>query len=186
MNKIRLIAACALLAAALGAFTLRISRDMRDFEVPYTVAGRAAAAAAPLYRAEDEHYQFKYLPAFAVLAIPLGLMPLAVAKGVWFVGSVALLMALMSLSVRLLPEQRKSTRCSSWSRSSCWQSSMRASSTWDRSTCSLWSAATRSLRRDEGRPRPARRPAPRPDDCHQARTARSCFPCCSFVAQGRH
>ena len=104
----RVLVACALLAIALGAFTLRISRDMRDFEVPYTVAVRAAAA-APLYRAEDEHYQFKYLPAFAVLAIPLGLMPLPVAKGVWFVGSVAMLMALMMLSVRLLPEQRKST-----------------------------------------------------------------------------
>ena len=104
----RLLVACVLLAAAFGAFTLRISRDMRDFEVPYTVAVRAAAA-APLYRAEDEHYQFKYLPAFAVLAIPLGLMPLAVAKGVWFVASVALLMALMALSVRLLPHQRKST-----------------------------------------------------------------------------
>ena len=107
-STLRFLAACAILAAALGAFVLRISRDMRDFEVPYTVAVRAAAA-APLYRAEDEHYQFKYLPAFAVLAIPLGLMPLPVAKGVWFVGSVALLMALMSLSVRLLPEQRKST-----------------------------------------------------------------------------
>jgi hypothetical protein len=108
VSKTRLLVACVLLAAAFGAFILRISRDMRDFEVPYTVAVRAAAA-APLYRAEDEHYQFKYLPAFAVLAIPLGLMPLAVAKGVWFVGSVALLMALMMLSVRLLPEQRTST-----------------------------------------------------------------------------
>jgi alpha-1,2-mannosyltransferase len=108
VTRAQAFAACALLAVALGAFVLRISRDMRDFEVPYTTALRAAAA-APLYRAEDEHYQFKYLPAFAVLAIPLGLMPLGVAKGVWFVGSVALLMALMSLSVRLLPEQRKST-----------------------------------------------------------------------------
>ena len=108
MNKVRLLAAGVILAAAFGAFVLRISRDMRDFEVPYTVAVRAAAA-APLYRAEDEHYQFKYLPAFAVLAIPLGLMPLGVAKGVWFVGSVALLMALVALSVRLLPEQRTTT-----------------------------------------------------------------------------
>ena len=81
---------------------------MRDFEVPWTAAGRAAAA-EPLYRAEDEHYQFKYLPAFAVLAIPLGLLPLPAAKGIWFVGSVVLLIALMSLSVRLLPEQRKPT-----------------------------------------------------------------------------
>lgn len=104
----QILTGCAVLAVVLGAFALRISRDMRDFEVPYTTAVRAAAA-APLYRAEDEHYQFKYLPAFAVLAIPLGLMPLQVAKGVWFVGSVGLLIALMMLSVRLLPEQRKST-----------------------------------------------------------------------------
>jgi hypothetical protein len=108
MSRLRLLVVCAILAAAFGAFTLRISRDMRDFEVPYTTAVRAAAA-APLYRAEDEHYQFKYLPAFAVLAIPLGLMPLQVAKGVWFVGSVGLLMALMMLSLRLLPKQRRST-----------------------------------------------------------------------------
>jgi len=108
MNIVRLVAACALLAAALGAFVLRVSRDMHDSEVPWTAARRAAAA-EPLYRAGDEHYQFKYLPAFAVLAIPLGVMPLAVAKGVWFVGSVALLVGLMTLSVRLLPEQRKPT-----------------------------------------------------------------------------
>lgn len=108
MNRVRVVAACALLAAALGAFVLRVSRDMHDSEVPWTAARRAAAA-EPLYRAEDEHYQFKYLPAFAVLAIPLGVMPLAVAKGVWFVGSVALLVGLMTLSVRLLPEQRKPT-----------------------------------------------------------------------------
>jgi len=81
---------------------------MRDFEVPWTAAQRAAAA-EPLYRAEDEHYRFKYLPAFAVLAIPLGLLPLPTAKGVWFVGSVALLIAFMALSVRVLPEQRTAT-----------------------------------------------------------------------------
>jgi hypothetical protein len=106
MNKIRLITACAILAAALGAFFLRVSGDMRDFEVYWTVAGRAANA-EPLYLAEDGHYQFKYLPAFAILVMPLGLLPLAVAKGVWFVGSVALLILLMSLSLRLLPEQRQ-------------------------------------------------------------------------------
>jgi alpha-1,2-mannosyltransferase len=108
MNRLRILAACALLAAALGAFFLRASRDMRDFEVPWTAARRAAAA-EPLFRAEDEHYQFKYLPAFAVLAIPLGALPLPVAKGIWFVGSVALLVALIGLSVRLLPDRRKST-----------------------------------------------------------------------------
>jgi hypothetical protein len=81
---------------------------MRDFEVPWTAAVRAATA-EPLYRAEDEHYQFKYLPAFAVLAIPVGVFPLPVAKAVWFSASVGLLIALIALSVRLLPEQRKRT-----------------------------------------------------------------------------
>jgi hypothetical protein len=81
---------------------------MRDLEVPWT-AGVRAAAGEPLYRAEDEHYQFKYLPAFAVLAIPLGLLPLQVARGVWFISSVLLLISLQVLSLRLLPEQRKPT-----------------------------------------------------------------------------
>ncbi len=81
---------------------------MRDFEVPWTAAVRAATA-EPLYRAEDEHYQFKYLPAFAVLAIPLGVFSLPVAKAIWFTTSVALLIALFVLSIRLLPEQRKAT-----------------------------------------------------------------------------
>ena len=108
MTRAQVFVATALLAVALGVFVFRISRDMRDFEVPYTVAVRAAAA-TPLYRAEDEHYQFKYLPAFAVLAIPLGLLPLSVAKGVWFVASVGMMIALITLSIRLLPEQRTST-----------------------------------------------------------------------------
>ena len=108
MSRTRVLAACVILAAALGAFFLRVSRDMRDFEVPWT-SGVRAAAAEPLYRAEDEHYQFKYLPAFAVLAIPLGVLPLPVAKSVWFIGMVAMLVALLVLSVRLLPEQRKAT-----------------------------------------------------------------------------
>jgi alpha-1,2-mannosyltransferase len=108
VNWIRLFAACALVAAALAAYPLRVSRNMRDSEVPWTAARRAAAAEA-LYRAEDEHYQFKYLPAFAVLAIPLGLLPLPAAKVVWFLSSVGLLVVLIALSIRMLPEQRRPT-----------------------------------------------------------------------------
>ena len=44
-----------------------------------------------------------------MLAIPLGMLPIQVAKGTWFVGSVVLLIALIVLSIRLLPEQRKPT-----------------------------------------------------------------------------
>lgn len=79
---------------------------MPDLEVYWTAAVRARAA-EPLYRAEDRHYQFKYLPAFAVIAIPGGLLPLTVAKGAWFTISVLLLVALVALSLSLLPERRK-------------------------------------------------------------------------------
>jgi hypothetical protein len=108
VKRTRLLVAGAILAVALGAFFLRAARDMRDFEVWWT-AGARARASEPLFRAEDEHYQFKYLPAFAVLAMPLGVLPLPIAKAVWFGASVGLLIGLMVLSLRLLPEQRKPT-----------------------------------------------------------------------------
>jgi hypothetical protein len=107
MERVRLLAACVLLAAAIVAYVTRVHKNMRDFEVWWTAAGRAAAA-EPLYRTADGHYQFKYLPAFATLAIPIGLMPLPAAKPLWFLGSVAQLVALIVLSLRLLPERRKS------------------------------------------------------------------------------
>ncbi len=80
---------------------------MPDFEV-YWRAGARAAAAEPLYRAADGHYQFKYLPAFAVLAIPVSVLPLDVAKATWFSLSVAALAMLLRLSVRGLPLRQKS------------------------------------------------------------------------------
>jgi hypothetical protein len=78
----------------------RIKRQTPDLEV-YWRAGVRAAAGEPLYRASDEHYQFKYLPAFAILAIPLGWLPLETAKVLWFATSVALLLLLIALSLRL-------------------------------------------------------------------------------------
>ena len=89
---------------------LRISGadKMRDFEVPWTTAARAAAA-APLYRSDDGHFQFKYLPAFAVLAYPVSLLPLDLAKGKWLTISIGLLITLIILSVRLLPERKRPT-----------------------------------------------------------------------------
>jgi hypothetical protein len=79
---------------------------MRDFEVYWTAAARAAAA-RPLYRADDGHYQFKYLPAFAVLTSPVARVPLETAKRTWFVASAALLCVLLSLSLGILPERRR-------------------------------------------------------------------------------
>jgi hypothetical protein len=99
-----LIGAAAVLLALL--FTGKVSGKMPDFEVYWTAAVRARAA-EPLYRAEDGHYQYKYLPAFAVLAIPAGFVPLPIAKAVWFTISILLLVALVALSLTLLPETRK-------------------------------------------------------------------------------
>jgi len=79
---------------------------MPDVEV-YWRAGARAAAAEPLYRPGDAEYQFKYFPAFAVLAIPLGLLPLTAAKAVWFTLSAAALVALLPLSAASLAERRQ-------------------------------------------------------------------------------
>jgi hypothetical protein len=79
---------------------------MADFEVYWTAAVRARAA-EPLYRTDDGHYQFKYLPPFAVAAIPAGFVPLPIAKKIWFGASVVLLVWLIELSVAALPDRRK-------------------------------------------------------------------------------
>ena len=99
----------ALLVALAAGVRLQAAPEMADFEVWWKAASRAAQA-EPLYRASDGHFVFKYLPAFAVLAIPIGLLPLAIAKGVWFFCSFALLAALVSMAVRLPVERRKTFR----------------------------------------------------------------------------
>ena len=93
-------------AALVFIFHERVTRKMPDLAVYWTAAVRARTA-EPLYRADDQHYQFKYLPAFAVLAIPLGMLPPDAAKTAWLIASVALVIALLALSVHLLPERRR-------------------------------------------------------------------------------
>lgn len=102
MTPIRLAVAALLILAASAAFTGRLDREMRDFEV-YWIAGGRAAAAEPLYRESDGHYRFKYLPAFAVLMAPLAALPLTAAKGAWFGLSLAALIAFLALSSRPVP-----------------------------------------------------------------------------------
>lgn len=98
--------AAAVLGVAAVLASDRAVREMPDLEVYWRAAVRARAA-EPLYRADDEHYQFKYLPAFAVLTVPLAALPLETAKHAWFVASVLLLVPLVALSVALPPERRK-------------------------------------------------------------------------------
>ncbi len=89
---------------AYAAFTARIRYEMVDFEV-YRTAGARAAAGDALYRASDEHYQFKYFPAVAFVFAPFAALPLAAAKATWFALSVGLLVALLALSLRQLPSR---------------------------------------------------------------------------------
>lgn len=89
-----------LLAVSAVLFTTTGRSKMRDFEV-YWTAGARASAAAPLYRADDQHYRFKYLPGFAIVAAPLAQLPLQTAKAVWMTLSIFCLAGLVAISVRL-------------------------------------------------------------------------------------
>jgi hypothetical protein len=84
-----------------------------DFEVYRTAAVRALAA-EPLYRPEDGHFQYKYLPVFALAMAPFALAPHAIATGAWFALSVVLLCLFMRQSARLLPNRRLSERALLW------------------------------------------------------------------------
>lgn len=97
----------ALIAAlALWVFASKAAGRMPDFEV-YWTAGARAASAEPLYQAGDGHYVFKYLPAFAILAIPLGVLPRHAAQALWFSVSIVFVAVLLAQSIALLPERRQ-------------------------------------------------------------------------------
>ena len=73
-----------LAVTAVGYAAVRFKRDtLVDLAAPRTAATRFLAS-ENLYRPEDGHYQFKYLPAFAPLMVPLSLMPTRVAEVTWF------------------------------------------------------------------------------------------------------
>jgi alpha-1,2-mannosyltransferase len=96
----------ALVAVATVALVFKASSRMSDFEVIWRTASRALAGES-LYRPEDGHWLFKYLPVFAVLAMPIALLPLQVAKAIWFAATTATLVLLLRITPSLLPEQRK-------------------------------------------------------------------------------
>lgn len=102
---------CLALAAVI--YQARIAREMADFEVYRTAAGRALTG-EPLYRAEDGHFRFKYLPAFALAMAPFALVDREAAKVIWFALSAGLLTAFVRWSVRALPERRRSEQALLW------------------------------------------------------------------------
>ena len=78
------LAAAALLLVCAALFLFRLRREMSDFEVNYR-AGRRLWRGETLYRPSDEHWQFKYSPASAMLYAPLALLPEEAAKAIWLV-----------------------------------------------------------------------------------------------------
>jgi hypothetical protein len=101
-----IIVACVAAAAAL--YVVKVSAKMADFDV-YWTAGVRAAAGESLYRPDDGHYQFKYLPAFAVLISPLTLLPIGLARALWYALSLSSIVGLVAISLRLWPAGRR--RC---------------------------------------------------------------------------
>jgi Glycosyltransferase family 87 len=106
LTRTRVLLVVLAVVSLVALFTTRVSRKMPDFQV-YWTAGERARAAEPLYRADDGHYQFKYLPAFALIAAPATLVPLPAAKAAWFAISALLMMALLWLSLRAMPDLRR-------------------------------------------------------------------------------
>ncbi len=93
-------------ALAIGGYTnARLRRDFVDFEV-YHTAGERVRHAEPLYRDDDGHFQYKYLPAFALAMVPFTYGDIERAKPVWFALSVGLLVWFYQQAVTLLPSRR--------------------------------------------------------------------------------
>ena len=103
----------AISVCAIVVYNVRIRREMVDF-ITWRRAVVRGLDAEPLYRPEDGHYQFKYLPTFALLMAPFGWLDPETGKMVWFAIEVVLLVALVRWSVAALPERRLSQRTLVW------------------------------------------------------------------------
>jgi Glycosyltransferase family 87 len=110
-----LIRAILFVLIVVAAYALvRLKRaELVDFVVPRTAAVRFLAQ-EPLYRPEDGHYQYKYLPAFAVLMVPFTWVPKEVAELAWFALTVAMTWGFVRLSLAALPNRRLSERTLFW------------------------------------------------------------------------
>lgn len=101
------------IALASAMYVVRVRSEMVDYAV-YRAAAVRALEAEPLYRPDDGHYQFKYLPAFALAMAPFAWMAPETAKAAWYALSVALLVVFVAAAIRGLPERRRSTATLVW------------------------------------------------------------------------
>ena len=103
----------AVIVLAAAMYVIRVRSEMADFAV-YRTAALRAIHAEPLYRADDGHHQFKYLPAFALAMAPFAWVGPEVAKAARYALSVALLWVFVAASVHGLPDRRRSTSLLAW------------------------------------------------------------------------
>jgi hypothetical protein len=108
-RRIRVAIFLAIAVLSIVLYNTRIHREMADFAVFRTAAIRVVNA-EPLYRETDEHFQFKYLPAFALIVAPLAVVNEGTAEFLWFASSIVLLIVLMQLSADAVPHPRLSRR----------------------------------------------------------------------------
>ncbi len=71
-------------------------------------------AQEPLYRPDDGHYQYKYLPAFAAFMVPFTWVPRQAAEVAWFALTVVMTWGFVRLSIAALPDRRLSARMLFW------------------------------------------------------------------------
>jgi hypothetical protein len=96
-----LVAGLVALVAITG-YGVRIGGRMIDFTVNYR-AGQRLEAGETLYQTADGHYMFKYLPAAALIYLPLSHLPVEVAKATWFTMSLLALVWSLALVRALVP-----------------------------------------------------------------------------------
>ena len=102
-----------IVSLAILAYSVHIRKEMADFEV-YRRAATRALDTQELYRPDDGHYQYKYLPAFAMVMAPFAVLDEEAAKIIWFAFSVGMVSVLFRWSVRGLPERRRPERVLTW------------------------------------------------------------------------
>ncbi len=94
-------------------YLTRIHEEMVDFDVYRTAASRALHA-ENLYRPDDGHYQYKYLPAFAFVMAPFTAIEFRVARLIWYTLTVGILCVFVRWSVLAVPEKRLTERALVW------------------------------------------------------------------------
>ena len=109
---VRAVSVVLVVASAYGLVRLKRA-ELVDFAVPRTAAVRFLAH-EPLYRPDDGHYQYKYLPAFAQLMVPFTWVSKPVGEVVWFALTAAMAAAFVRLSLIALPDRRLSSKVLVW------------------------------------------------------------------------